>query len=209
MGFPIGVLVSGRGSNLEAILKHIQEGTLHAEVVAVISDNENARALKIAKEYGVEGFFIPCTEKRTALVGEAEQKYIDLLKEKGVKLVVLAGFMRILKEPFLTAFKRRIVNIHPALLPSFKGLHAQEQAFQYGVKVSGCTVHFVDEGVDTGPIILQEPVVVYDSDTVDLLSQRILKHEHEIYARAIQLFVEGRIQVEGRRVRIVGGEKKS
>jgi phosphoribosylglycinamide formyltransferase-1 len=205
MSLPIGVLVSGRGSNLEAILNHIKGGKLDAEVRAVISDREHAGALKIATEFGVPGFLIPCVEKKTALVGDAEQQYIQLLQEKGVELVVLAGFMRILKKPFLQAFRGRIVNIHPALLPSFQGLHAQQQAFDYGVKISGCTVHFVDEGVDTGPIILQEAVPVYDDDTADSLSMRILKHEHEVYSRAIQLYAEGRIEIDGRRVKIKSG----
>jgi phosphoribosylglycinamide formyltransferase-1 len=206
MSLPIGVLVSGRGSNLEAILNHIKGGKLHAKVRAVISDREHAGALKIASEFGVPGFFIPCIEKKTALVGDVEQQYIQLLQEKGVELVVLAGFMRILKKPFLQAFKGRIMNIHPALLPSFQGLHAQQQAFDYGVKISGCTVHFVDEGVDTGPIILQEAVPVYDDDTADSLSMRILKHEHEVYSRAIQLYAEGRIEIDGRRVKIRAGK---
>ena len=208
MKFPIGVLVSGRGSNLEAILSHIKEGKLDAEVVAVVSDREDARALSVAKDYGVDGFYIPCVEKKTVLLGEAEREYIKILKEKGVKLVVLAGFMRILKKPFLDAFKGRIMNVHPALLPSFPGLKAQKQALEYGSKISGCTVHFIDEGVDTGPIILQEAVPVYGNDSVDSISQRILKHEHEIYSRAIQLFAEGRLEVEGRRVKIVSGEVK-
>lgn len=203
MKFPIGVLVSGRGSNLEAILKHIKEGKLNAEVVVVISDREDAGALKIAADFGVEARFIPCTEKKTVLVGEAEQQYVETLKEKHVKLVVLAGFMRILKKPFLKAFEGRIMNIHPALLPSFKGLEAQRQALQYGVKISGCTVHFVDESVDGGTIILQEPVLIYDDDSVDSLSQRILTHEHEIYSRAIELFTEGRLKIDGRRVKIL------
>lgn len=208
MSLPIGVLVSGRGSNLEAILNHIKQGKLDAEVRAVISDKEHAGALKIASSFGVPGYFIPCVEKKTALVGDAEQQYITLLNEKGVELVVLAGFMRILKEPFLEAFKGRIMNIHPALLPSFKGLHAQQQAFDYGVKISGCTVHFVDQGVDTGAIIIQEAVPVFDDDTSDSLSMRILKHEHEVYARAIQLFAEGRLEIDGRRVRIKTGATK-
>jgi phosphoribosylglycinamide formyltransferase-1 len=206
MSFPIGVLVSGRGSNLEAILKHIKDGKLDAEVKIVISDNRDARALKVAEEYGVEGRFVPCVEKKTALVGEAERKYIKLLEEKKVELVALAGFMRILKKSFLQTFRGKILNIHPALLPSFKGLHAQKQALEYGVKISGCSVHFVDEGVDTGPIILQEAVPVYDDDSVESLSGRILKHEHEIYSRAIQLFAERRLKIEGRRVKI---EKKA
>ncbi len=206
MKLSVGILVSGRGSNLEAILKHCKAGELDAEVVVVISDKEDARALKIAEEYGVEGYFIPCTEKKTALVGDAEQEYIKLLQEKGVQLVALAGFMRILKKALLYAFRGRIMNIHPALLPSFKGLHAQEQAFKYGAKITGCTVHYVDEGVDTGPIILQEAVIVYDDDTVDSLSQRIIKHEHEMYSRAIQLFAEGRLKIEGRRVKILSNK---
>ncbi len=209
MKFPIGVLVSGRGSNLEAILSHIKEGKLDAEVVAVVSDREDARALSVAKDYGVDGFYIPCVEKKTVLLGEAEREYIKILKEKGVKLVVLAGFMRILKKPFLDAFKGRIMNVHPALLPSFPGLKAQKQALEYGSKISGCTVHFIDEGVDTGPIILQEAVPVYGNDSVDSISQRILKHEHEMYSKAIQLFAEGRLKVEGRRVNILSGEVKN
>lgn len=209
MKFPIGVLVSGRGSNLEAILSHIKEGKLDAEVVAVVSDREDARALSVAKDYGVDGFYIPCVEKKTVLLGESEREYIKILKEKGVKLVVLAGFMRILKKPFLDAFKGRIMNVHPALLPSFPGLKAQKQALEYGSKISGCTVHFIDEGVDTGPIILQEAVSVYDNDSVDSISQRILKHEHEMYSKAIQLFAEGRLKVEGRRVKILSGEAKN
>jgi len=206
MSFPVGVLVSGRGSNLEAILRHIKEGKLDAEVAVVISDKEGARALEIASDYGVEARFIPCTEKKTALVGEVEQQYIKALKDKDVKLVALAGFMRILKKPFLQAFRGKIMNIHPAILPSFKGLEAQKQALEYGVKVSGCTVHFVDESVDGGAIILQEPVIVHDNDTVDSLSMRILKHEHEIYSKAIQLFAEGRLKIEGRRVKILTGK---
>ncbi len=209
MKFPIGVLVSGRGSNLEAILSHIKEGKLDAEVVAVVSDREDARALSVAKDYGVDGFYIPCVEKKTVLLGESEREYIKILKEKGVKLVVLAGFMRILKKPFLDAFKGRIMNVHPALLPSFPGLKAQKQALEYGSKISGCTVHFIDEGVDTGPIILQEAVPVHDNDSIDSISQRILKHEHEMYSKAIQLFAEGRLKVEGRRVKILSGEAKN
>lgn len=203
MKFPIGVLVSGRGSNLEAILKHIEEGKLIAEVAVVISDKEDARALSVAREHGVEARYIPCLEKKTVLFGEAEKEYIKVLNEKDVKLVVLAGFMRVLKKPFLDAFKGRIINIHPALLPSFKGLNAQKQALEYGVKIAGCTVHFVDASVDGGPIILQEAVPVFDNDTVDSLSQRILKHEHEVYSKAIQLFIEGRLKIDGRRVKIL------
>jgi len=205
MSFSIGILVSGRGSNLEAILKHIKEGKLDAEASVVISDREDAGALEIAKDYGVEARFVPCTKKKTVLMGEAEQEYIKVLKEKDVKLIALAGFMRILKKPFLQAFRGKIMNIHPAILPSFKGLEAQKQALEYGVKISGCTVHFVDESVDGGAIILQEPVIVYDNDTVDSLSRKILKHEHEIYSKAIQLFAEGRLKLEGRRVKILTG----
>jgi phosphoribosylglycinamide formyltransferase-1 len=208
MALQLGVLVSGRGSNLEAILNHIKGGKLDAEVRAVISDNEHAAALQIASKFGVPGYYIPCFEKKTALVDDAEQKYIKLLREKGVELVVLAGFMRILKDAFLEAFKGRIVNIHPALLPSFKGLHAQEQAFDYGVKISGCTVHFVDAGVDTGPIILQEAVPVFDDDTAESLSRRILTREHEVYSRAIQLIAAGRIEIVGRRAKIKSGKDR-
>ncbi len=199
----IGALASGRGSNVEAILKNIKSGYLPCEMRIVISDNKDARVLKIAKEYGVKAVYLDPGKRKYTLEPEREEEYVRVLKEEGVELVVLAGFMRILKGALLREFKNRIMNIHPSLLPSFKGLEAQRQAWEYGVKVAGCTVHFVDETVDGGPIILQRCVPVLEDDTPETLAQRILKEEHKIYSEAIKLFAEGRLKIEGRRVRIL------
>jgi len=199
----IGALASGRGSNVEAILKNIKSGYLPCEMRIVISDNKDARVLKIAKEYGVKAVYLDPGKRKYTLEPEREEEYARVLKEEGVELVVLAGFMRILKGALLREFKNRIMNIHPSLLPSFKGLEAQKQAWEYGVKVAGCTVHFVDETVDGGPIILQKCVPVLEDDTPETLAQRILKEEHKIYSEAIKLFAEGRLKIEGRRVRIL------
>jgi len=199
----IGALASGRGSNVEAILKNIKSGYLPCEMRMVISDNKDARVLKIAKEYGVKAVYLDPGKRKYTLEPEREEEYARVLKEEGVELVVLAGFMRILKGALLKEFKNRIMNIHPSLLPSFKGLEAQKQAWEYGVKVAGCTVHFVDETVDGGPIILQKCVPVLEDDTPETLAQRILKEEHKIYSEAIKLFAEGRLKIEGRRVRIL------
>jgi phosphoribosylglycinamide formyltransferase-1 len=200
----IGVLVSGRGSNLQAIIDNIEQGRLSAEVAVVISDQADAFALDRAKQHGIPGIHVSAKgykEKRDnydALLVKELQKY-------SVELVVLAGFMRIITPTLLRAFPSRVLNIHPALLPSFPGLHVQKAALEHGVKFSGCTVHFVDEGMDTGPIIIQAVVPILDGDTEDTLSTRILKHEHVIYSRAIQLFAEGRLRIEGRRVLVAGG----
>lgn len=201
---PIGVLASGRGSNLQALIDHIEAGRLTAEIRVVICDVEDAQALERARRHGIEACFIDPGPRRTILTAQAEERCVQCLQEHGVELVALAGFMRILKERLLAAYGGRVMNIHPALLPSFPGLEAQRQAFEYGVKVSGCTVHFVDAGVDTGPIIIQATVPVLDDDTAASLSHRILKEEHRIYAEAIQLYAEGRLHVEGRRVVIAG-----
>ncbi|MEO0275629.1 MAG: phosphoribosylglycinamide formyltransferase [candidate division WOR-3 bacterium] len=199
----VGILVSGRGSNMEAIIKNSKEGKIDAEVVIVLSDNPNAPALEKAKSLGVEAMYVYPGEKKTYMTPDREEEYVRILKEKGVELVCLAGFMRVLKKTFLSAFPYRIMNIHPSLLPSFPGLNAQKQAWEYGVKVSGCTVHFVDEGIDTGPIIIQRCVPVLEDDTPETLAERILKEEHKIYSEAIQLFAEGRLIIEGRRVKIL------
>ncbi len=199
----IGALASGRGSNVEAILKNIKNGTLPCEMRIVISDNKDANVLKIAKSYGVKALYVDPGKRKHTLEPEREEEYARILKEEGVELVVLAGFMRILKGALLREFKNRIMNIHPSLLPSFKGLEAQKKAWEYGVKVAGCTVHFVDETVDGGPIILQRCVPVLEDDTPETLAQRILKEEHKIYSEAIKLFAEGRLRIEGRRVRIL------
>jgi len=196
----LGVLVSGSGSNLQSIIDNIEKGTLPARVRIIISNTPAAFALERARKHG-----IPSAVIEHGVFVSREQydlKLVDTLKAQDVELVVLAGFMRVLSPLFLRAFPMRIMNIHPALLPSFPGAHGQKKAFDYGVKFSGCTVHFADEGVDTGPIIIQAVVPVYDTDTEETLSQRILKEEHRIYPKAIKLYAEGKLRVEGRKVRI-------
>lgn len=199
----VGILVSGRGSNMEAIIRNAKEGKIDAEVVIVLSDNPDAPAIEKAKKLGIEARYVYPGPKKTYMTPDREEEYVKILKDKGVELVCLAGFMRVLKKTFLQAFPGRIMNIHPSLLPAFPGLDAQKQAWEYGVKISGCTVHFVDEGIDTGPIILQRCVPVLEDDTPETLADRILKEEHKIYSEAIQLFAEGRLKIEGRRVRIL------
>ncbi len=198
----VGVLVSGRGSNLQAILDAVDEGRLNARVRAVISDRKDAYALERAARHRVEAAFID-----PAAAGSREdydRALVAKLLEEEVELVVLAGFMRILGPFFVESFKDRVMNIHPALLPSFPGLHVQKKALEHGVKFSGCTVHFVDTGVDTGPVIIQAVVPVLDDDTEESLSERILRQEHRVYPRAIQLYAEGRLKVRGRRVFVSG-----
>ena len=194
----IGVLASGRGTNLQAIIEAIKEGRIEGKIGIVISDNRDAFALKRAKQNNIK---IECINFKSFKNREAyDKKIVECLKEKDVDLVVLAGYMRIISPYFIKMYKNRIMNIHPALLPSFPGLHAQRQAVEHGVKVSGCTVHFVDEGVDSGPIILQKAVEVKDNDTEESLAERILKEEHQIYPQAIQLFSQGRLVIKGKRV---------
>ena len=194
----IGVLASGRGTNLQAIIEAIEEGKIEGRISIVISDNPDAYALKRARQHNIETRYINFKEFKNR--EDYDKEIINYLKEKKVDLVVLAGYMRILTPYFINAYKDKIINIHPALLPSFPGLHAQKQAVEYGVKVSGCTVHFVDEGVDSGPIILQQAVEVKDDDTEESLAERILREEHRIYPRAIQLFSEGKLIIKGRRI---------
>ncbi len=200
MSARIAVLISGRGSNLLAIIKAIEEKCLKATIACVISDKEDAGGLKIAKNYNIEAIFLNP-------VGLFREDYDRLIvteiKKRDTSLVCLAGFMRIISPYFVNKYKNRIINIHPSILPSFPGLSAQKQALEYGVKVSGCTVHFVDEGCDRGPIILQKAVPVLDNDTEETLSTRILEEEHKIYPEAIRLFIEGRLKVEGRKVIII------
>lgn len=197
----IGVLISGRGSNLQAILDACRDGRIDGQVVVVISDQPDAYGLKRAEEAGVEAFFLDpkASPTRTAYSAALARE----LKARQVDLVCLAGFMRLVRKPLLEAFPWRVMNIHPSLLPSFPGLHAHEQALAHGVKVSGCTVHFVTEGMDEGPIICQAAVPVVEGDTPETLSDRILVEEHRIYPQAIQLFAEGRLSIAGRRV-VVG-----
>jgi len=201
----LGVLVSGSGSNLQSIIDSIESGILHASIEIVISNNPDAFALERAKKHHLESIVIDHSEFTTR--EDFDQRMIDVLTSHSVDLVIMAGFMRILSTLFLRSFPMRIINIHPALLPSFQGLHAQRQALDYGVKFSGCTVHFADEGVDTGPIIIQSVVPVYDDDTEESLQKRILKEEHRIYPQAIQLITEGKVEIAGRKVKIRGHGK--
>jgi phosphoribosylglycinamide formyltransferase-1 len=203
----IGVLVSGRGSNLQAIIDNIEAGSLPAEVAVVISDQAEAYALERARKHNIPA--IPVSSKGyRGKRDEYDALLVKELQKRNVELVCLAGFMRIITTTMIKAFPNRILNIHPALLPAFPGLHVQKKALEHGVKFSGCTVHFVDEGMDTGPIIIQAVVPVLDSDTEAGLSGRILKQEHTIYSRAIRLFAEGRLRIEGRRVFVTGMEDK-
>jgi len=194
----IGVLVSGSGTNLQAIIEAIEAGKIEGKICIVISDNPNAYAIKRAKKYNIKTQYINYKEFNNR--EEYDKKIISILKEKDCDLVVLAGYMKILTPYFINAYKNKIMNIHPALLPSFPGLHVQKKAIDHGVKVSGCTVHFVDEGLDSGPIIIQQVVEVKDDDTEESLAERILREEHRIYPRAIQLFSEGKLIIKGRRI---------
>ncbi len=204
----IAVLVSGRGSNLQAIIDNIEKGTLSAELAVVISDQANAYALERAQKHNIPAIHLS-TKGFKGKRDEYDALLVSELRERNVDLVCLAGFMRIITPTLIKAFPNRILNIHPSLLPSFPGLHVQKKAIDHGVKFSGCTVHFVDEGMDTGPIIIQAVVPVLDNDTEDSLSERILKQEHKIYSRAIQLFTEGRLAVKGRRVIMSDNDDRS
>lgn len=194
----IGVLVSGRGSNLQAIMDACAQGRVPARVTVVVSDVENAPALERARSRGIPAIYI--NPGALASKVEYEQAVAGVLREHRVGLVCLAGYMRLLGKTVLEAFPDRIINIHPALLPAFPGLHAQRQAYEHGVRFSGCTVHFVDEGIDTGPIILQAVVPVLQTDTPDTLAERILVEEHRIYSEAVRLFAGNRLKIHGRRV---------
>jgi phosphoribosylglycinamide formyltransferase-1 len=196
----LGILISGNGSNLQSIIDYIEKGSLKATIKIVISNNPDAYGLTRAKKHGIPVVIL----KNGDFINKEDfdLELINILKNNSVDLVILAGFMRVLTPTFLKAFTQKIMNIHPALLPSFPGIHGQKQALEYGVKLSGCTVHFVDEGVDTGPIIIQSAVQVFDDDTEETLAARILKEEHRIYPQAIQFFAEGKIEIKGRKVRI-------
>jgi len=193
----LGILLSGRGSNFDAIARNVQAGKIPAEIAVVISNRQEAPGLETARKMGLTTRFIPSKGKEREAF---DREVVTVLKEFRVDLVCLAGFMRILSPYFIREFPRRILNIHPALLPAFPGLEVQKQAIEYGVKFSGCTVHIVDEGVDTGPIVCQAVVPILDEDTPETLAARILKEEHRIYSEAVCLMVEDRIRIEGRRV---------
>ena len=202
----VGVLASGRGSNLQAIIDASKGGRIDAQVVCVISDVETAYALKRARKHEIDALHV--NPKDFADKREYETCISGHLKERGVQLICLAGYMRIVGPHLISEFPQRILNIHPALLPSFPGLHGQRQALEHGVKFSGCTVHFVDEGVDTGPVVIQSVVPVLEDDTEEKLSARILIEEHKIYPQAIQLIAQGRLTVEGRIVHLKGAGKE-
>lgn len=202
----MAILISGRGSNMNAILSsHAQSELRNIQPCVVISNKKDAPGLKIAREK----FHIPTeillSHGRTGW--EYDKEIVSVLKNYGIfpsnGIICLAGYMRILSKEFVRRYKFRILNVHPSLLPSFKGLNAQKQAFDYGVKISGCTVHFIDDDVDTGPIIIQESVPIYESDTEEDLSNRILKIEHKLYPLAIKLFSDGKLQLDGRKVHLL------
>jgi phosphoribosylglycinamide formyltransferase-1 len=201
----LGVLVSGRGSNLQAIIDNIEKGLLPAVIAVVISDQQDAYSLERARKHNIPAIHISAQGYKGKR-DEYDAMLVTELRMHNVELVCLAGFMRIITPTLMRAFPDRILNIHPALLPAFPGLHVQKAALDHGVKFSGCTVHFVDEGMDTGPIIIQAVVPVLDNDTEDSLSERILKQEHKIYSRAIHLYAEGRLKIEGRRVLVIRGK---
>lgn len=201
----LGVLCSGRGTDLQSIIDAIEAGNLAARIALVLTDKPGVMALKRAEKAGIRNL---CVNRKEYEDRESfERAMVAELKASGVTLVILAGFMRILSPYFVHEYHGRIMNIHPALLPSFGGAHAHRDVLAYGVKISGCTVHFVDEGMDSGPIILQAAVPVLEDDTEETLGARVLEQEHIIYPKAIQLYVEGRLKVEGRHVRILKENK--
>jgi phosphoribosylglycinamide formyltransferase-1 len=204
----IAVLASGRGSNLQAIIDAIEAGQVHAKIVSVISNKQNAVALERARKHGLPDLFVdpkPFTGRPDSREAY-DQVLLDLLKKYDVELVLLAGYMKIITAVLVNSYANRMMNIHPSLLPSFPGLDVQRKAIEWGCKLAGCTVHFVTEGIDEGPIILQAAVPIFDSDTAESLAARILEQEHQIYPRAVRLFAENRLRVEGRRVLIEQGK---
>lgn len=198
----IGVLASGRGSNFQSIIDAIESGSLKAKIVLLVTDNPDSFAIERARKHGIEPLVMVPNQYGTK--NDYYKAVVQELRSREVGLVVLAGFMRIIGKPLIEAYRNRVMNIHPALLPSFPGLHGQKQAQDYGVRIAGCTVHFVDEGMDTGPVIIQAAVPVAFEDTEESLSERILKLEHKIFPEAIRLFSEGRLEVIGRKVKIAG-----
>ncbi len=197
----IAILGSGKGSNAQAIFDAIASGRLNAQVVCVLSDVENAYILERARQQGIHAEFVSAAPFKTKLDGVGEARYLEVLRRYGVEVVVLAGFMRIIKAGLLSAYPNRIINLHPALLPAFPGMESWAQALDYGAKVAGCTVHFVDAGTDTGPIILQKVVPILDEDTAESLHARIQVQEHIALPEALGLLAAGQLLVEGRRVR--------
>ncbi len=201
----VAVLASGKGSNFKAVADACLAGDYPAIIKVLIVDSREAGAIAVADSFGIEWVVVDCGAKKGSMTPESSEMMASICEERGVGLVCLAGFMRIVKGALMTRYRGRMLNIHPALLPGFKGLHAQEQALAYGVRYSGCTVHFVDEGIDTGPIVIQRVVPVLDDDTVASLSDRILHEEHQAYPEAVRLWAEGRLRIQGRRVIIHEG----
>jgi phosphoribosylglycinamide formyltransferase 1 len=196
----VAVLASGRGSNFRALAERCQDPAFPAEVTCLVTDDERSGAVAAAESLGVRWHAVDAGERRGRLRPGAEAEIVRTCEAERVGLVFLAGFMRVLEGELLSRFEGRIMNIHPSLLPSFKGLHAQRQALEYGVKLAGCTVHFVDASVDGGPIVLQAAVGVREDDSVESLRARVLEAEHRIVPRAVELFARGRLRVEARRV---------
>jgi phosphoribosylglycinamide formyltransferase-1 len=207
----LGVLASGRGSNLQAIIDAVEAGRLSAALAVVISNKRDAAALERARQHGAPDVFLD--PKPYAGRPDSREAYdhevLNTLRKHDVELVLLAGYMKIVTSVLIDAYRNRMMNIHPALLPAFPGLDVQKKALEWGVKIAGCTVHFVTEGVDEGPIIIQAAVPVREDDTPATLSERILAQEHVIYPRAVELYAEGKLRVEGRRVRVVGADTAS
>jgi len=199
----VAILGSGKGSNCQSIIDAIAAGSLNARIVCVISDVDNAFILERARKQGIPAEYISAAPFKTKIEGEAETNYLSALSKYGAEIIVLAGFMRIIKKKLLQKFAGRILNIHPALLPAFPGVESWKQALDYGAKVAGCTVHIVDEGTDTGPVIIQRPVPILEDDTPETLHARIQVEEHKAYPEALSLFAEGRISIQGRRVKIM------
>jgi phosphoribosylglycinamide formyltransferase-1 len=198
----IAVFGSGSGSNCQSLIDAIEAGTLDAQIRLVISDRPDAKILERARRFNIPAIHLDCAPFKTKLDGEAQERAIELLRSHGVDTIVLAGFMRVVKPGLLEAFPGRVLNVHPALLPAFPGLRSWEQALNYGAKLAGCTVHFVDAGIDTGAIIIQKAVPVLDDDTPETLHARIQEQEHIAYPEALQWLAEGRLQVQARRVRV-------
>ncbi|MCL2862959.1 MAG: phosphoribosylglycinamide formyltransferase [Methanimicrococcus sp.] len=201
MTVKISVLVSGNGTNLQSVIDAIENGDIdNAEIACVISDKEGAFALTRAEKHGIEGIY--ANPKLCASRQDYDNILIGILKEKETDLVLLAGYLRIVSDSLIEEYKNRIINIHPSLLPSFKGLNAQKQAIDYGVKYTGCTVHFVEPDLDAGPIIMQKVIPVFDGDTAETLAKRLLVEENKAYREVVKLFVDGKLEVNGRIVKI-------
>jgi phosphoribosylglycinamide formyltransferase 1 len=194
----VSFMASGRGSNFTVVAERIKSGDIEARLGILVSDRKDAKALEIARGFGMDSRFVD--PKSYTTKADHERAVIALMKNAGTDLIVAAGYMRILTPLFVAEFRNRIINIHPALLPSFPGMDGQKQAFDYGVKITGCTTHFIDEGTDSGPIIMQAPVMVMQEDTLETLAQRILREEHRILPESVKLFCQGRLKVAGRKV---------